>query len=105
MGLFFGPVEIITKAEFCDPLVPIDFRNHRSASFQLNLNLNNSSLKDNIQLNYVKGDYGEINNKLETLDWDFINSGEDINTVTDEFYTKCNSAISDHVPSHKVFNS
>ena len=105
LDLLFCPVEIVTKAEFCDPLVPTDERNYRAATFHLDPKVDKSIIQDTILLDYVKGDYAAINSNLKAINWDSMNLDDDINTVTNEFYGKVNSAISDHIPSRRVFNS
>lgn len=105
LDLFFCPADVTTTAELCDPLVPTDFRNHRAAAFSLNLNLGKMVVKDTIQLDYTKADYNAINNKLRTLDWDFMCSSDDINIITNEFYNKLNSTISEHIPTKKAYSN
>ena len=56
VDLFFCLTEIITHAEFCDPLVPIDLKNHRAAAFTLDLNVESSLMRDTIKLDFIKGD-------------------------------------------------
>ena len=78
-------------------MVPTDERNHRAATFYLDLKVDKSIIHDTIQLDYVKGDCAAINSNLKTIDWDSMNLDDDINAVTNEFYGKLNSAISDHI--------
>ena len=55
-------------------------------------------------VNNTKADYKAINKKISNFDWDFLNSTENINTITDESYRKINQAIHEHVPPRKVYS-
>ena len=60
--------------------------------------------KNLIQLDYIKADYEKINKKLDDINWDFLHSGTDINSITETFYTKLNKVISKEIPARKSFS-
>ena len=94
----------MTSAELTDHIVPTDTKNHRAALFSFNIILDLMLDKNLIQLDYIKADYEKINKKLDDINWDFLHSGTDINSITETFYTKLNKVISEELPARKSFS-
>lgn len=105
LDLMFCPCDSLISAELCDPLVPTDAINHRAATFVFDFTVTAMEDKLSIQFDFIKANYNVINDKLLTLDWNFLHSENDINLITNKFYENVNTVISDHVPLKKFFSS
>ena len=71
----------------------------------MDMNIDSMPIRGTIQLGFTKADYNAINNKLSNLDWHFLNSSEDINIITEEFYGKLNQTINVHCPARKAYSN
>lgn len=88
-----------------DPLVPLD-NNHPSLLITLGSSFNIKALDEQIQYKYAyeKASYGQINNVIESIDWNFLNVGE-VDICIEKFYNILFEIVSKYVPLKRVSKS
>ena len=88
-----------------DPLSIID-EHHSAQIIEYQVLAVNNKNNNKFIYNYLKGNYKEISNILQNINWSYINNtNSHVNDFLNELYNILYAAIELHVPKYKLFNS
>ena len=97
LDLLFAPSDLVPSMAINENLIPVD-QHHESGFFKIHVSSDRHNVNFKSKYNYVKGDYPNIVQALQSEDWERMFSDVDIETCLNRFYNTLNIIIEKFVP-------